>query len=578
MRPSGDDATVAMGELAARRTRIVAHCESMIRSGLTARAAEEATAGEWGVSRGSVRRWRLAAARHRDDAPDTCTEGDGRGRPGDVWSAAGAEECWRLWRADYMRLEAPASAACWRRAEKVAVRNGWLIPLEIEFRRRRDREIPRAEQVRARQGRIAAAALYPHQTRTVAGLRPLDWVSGDGNIHPVFVFLADGRLARPAVWYWQDVWSRRVLAWQAGETENSDLVRLALCDLVDNHGVPRGVVVDNTRAASARWLTTRRRRGRAASSPDAFLGVFEAIGIQSVIRTSVERTAGGRGRGRGQSKPVERAFRDLIEGIDKDPRCAGAYAGANPTAKPENYGQRAVPWDVWLDVVRDGVAEYNSRPGRRTEAAAGRSFDATWAERIGAVPIRRLTTSQRATLLLPGETTTVENNGVVRIKAGRAVGLPANRYWHASLVGYAGQSLTVRYDPRALHAGIEVFGPDGRWLCKADCIAPTAFADTAAAREHARARAGWMRDLDRAVRKRERYEDLLDQFGGQAARTATPPPPEQPAKITEMVPNPPGGRPAIDEGTGEILNLESVRREERRARMLGGMRRISGTT
>ena len=42
----------------------------------------------------------------------------------------------------------------------------------------------------------------------------------------------------------------------------------------------------------------------------------------------------------GQSKPIERAFRDFCDAIAKHPLLAGAYTGNSPSSQPANYGSR----------------------------------------------------------------------------------------------------------------------------------------------------------------------------------------------------------------------------------------------
>ena len=99
-------------------------------------------------------------------------------------------------------------------------------------------------------------------------------------------------------------------------------------------------------------------------------------------------------------------------------------------AKPENHGGRALAWEEFLSIVADGVAHLNARPGRRTEAAAGRSFDETWEAETAALPVRRLSQEQAALLLMAVESTKVQRSGVFRLKAGSGTGIPRNQYYH----------------------------------------------------------------------------------------------------------------------------------------------------
>ena len=161
----------------------------------------------------------------------------------------------------------------------------------------------------------------------------------------------------------------------------------------------------------------------------------------------------------GQAKPIERAFRDLAESISKDPRLAGAYTGNRPDAKPENYGSKAVEWELLEQVVREAIVEHNARPGRRTETARGRSFDETFAESYRSRVVKRLAPSQRAMLLLASKPVKVRPSNVIEV-AGNSYGVdPA--------LGLAGQRVVARFDPDDLTRPVMVFSLDGRMLGEA---------------------------------------------------------------------------------------------------------------
>ena len=537
-------ATSAARAKAARRASAVARSQALIAAGLSPFQADTAAAGEAGVQRAAVMRWRMRA--RAAETPAALLGGAGTGRPATAWTTPGAEDAFRIWCRDYLRREQPGAVACWRRVQALARVRGWTLPCERMFRLRLRREVPPEEIVRLREGAIAALALFPAQVRTVAGMAPLDCVSGDGKRHDTFVALSNGRVVRPVVWYWQDVRTRRILGWHWGESESWDLVRMAFVRMVDEHGVPRAVVVDNTFAASARALAgTSSRRWK--SDDEDVPGLFSALGI-TVIHTHLEREDDGRNYGWGQGKPVERAFRDLAESIERHPLCEGAYAGPAPTAKPANYGTATVPIETFLGVVATAVAEYNARDGRRTEAAGGRSFDATWDEEIQSTPVRTLTAEQRALVLLAVESTAVRPDGTFTLAAGKGTGLPRNRYQHDDLRLFGAAHLrpesrrvVVRFDPEDLHAGVHVFDAAGRHLCFAPCIHAVGFRDTEGARTHGRVRGRYRRALNQAARARAAMEDLQDIYGVEPVAAG----PGARPKVVELV-RP--GRPA--EGAG----------------------------
>ncbi len=485
------------------RARAVARYRSLEPETGDARAARDAAAAA-GVSVRTLRRWVAvadAAGAAGRAAASVLADGRRSGRPAQ-WSGEGAEEAWLLWLDDYLRPEAPAATACLRRLDRVRETRGWApLPSASAFLRRVRAEHSPAEIARAREGRVAAMRLFPAQERSVADLAPMEHLNGDGRKHDVFVATEDGRVVRPVAWYWQDVRSRKVLAWRVGETENSDLVRLSLADVERRWGVPLRVTVDNTHAASAACLSHQRRRFAGARVVDAH-GLFDAWGID-VRRTGVEREVSGRGVGHGQAKPVERAFLDLAEMIDRSPAFAGASTGSAPHRKPANYGAASVPWHEFMAVLEREIEQHNARPGRRTEAADGRSFDEAFED--GRPAPRFLDEALRSLARLAAETTRIGPDGSFRLRAGSAPELPANRYWAEQLMAHKGAEAVARFDPADLHGGVAVW-IGGALVCEARCLLPVGFADAEAARRHNGARRRWMRGLDASQRAREAME------------------------------------------------------------------------
>ena len=482
-------ATDAQRAKAAVRLAAVDRSDGLRAGGMSRADADAAAAIEHDVSVRSLGGWR---SRVRSASPGdrlaALIDAPRSGRPPREWEGPGAAELWRMFVTDWAREEAPPAEAVHRRLATVAVARGWTLPPLHAFERRTGRELSREAIVRGREGALAVMDLVPHQQRTVAGLSPLEILNGDGRRHDVIVELPSGREGRPCVWMWQDVRTRRILSWRAGETESADLLRTSLHSVITGYGVPERVIVDNTLAASSKWLTggqPNRRRWR--SSAEELPGILHQLEID-YRTTIVDRDAGGRGKGRGRSKPIERGFLDLANQIDTHPLLAGAYTGRSTRDRPETHRMRAASWDEFIDVVGRVVAEHNARPGRRTEAAAGRSFDACWSAEYSAAVVRRLSKSQASVLLLAAEPSRVDRSGCLRLKAGRASGLPANRYHSDQLVAWAGKRVVARFDPAGLHDGVEVFDLDGRHVCHAPCLAPDGFADTERAREYERAR------------------------------------------------------------------------------------------
>jgi hypothetical protein len=210
----------------------------------------------------------------------------------------------------------------------------------------------------------------------------------------------------------------------------------------------------------------------------------------------------------GQAKPIERAWKDLCcERIAKHPALAGAYTGNNPMAKPENYGSKAIPIATFMAVLDEQVKLHNAREGRRSKVCSGRSFDQAFAESYEArkVDIRRPSEETLAYLLMQADTVTVYKNG-------SHIAYNSNRYYNEALTAYSGTKVAVRFDPERMHSGLHVYTLDGRFICRAACVAATGFGDTEAAREHARAKNQFKRatkDQLKAVRKMDALEAVI---------------------------------------------------------------------
>lgn len=397
-----------------------------------------------------------------------------------------SESAWEYFKADYLAPEKPNASSCYERLKLAAKAHGWVIPSLDSLMRRMALEIPRQQLVMLREGEHALMQLYPPQVRSVADLDAMQWINGDGYQHNVFVKWFNGEILRPKTWFWQDVYSRKIIGYRCDISENTDSIRLSLMDVCSKYGIPREITIDNTRAAANKWLTGGvKNRYRFKVKEDDPLGIIPMMGIQlhwsSVIL----------GKGHGQAKPVERAFGvgGLEEYVDIHPALRGCYTGPNPMEKPDNYGERAVDAEEFLRVLAEGVAMYNAKVGRDTEACHGvMSFDQAFEQSYRQATVRKATREQLLVMLLQSEATRVSKHGTIELESGGTIASRSNRYYHPDLAQYAGQKVIARFDPQNLHAAVMVTTLQGLHICEAECLAPVAFGDTQQAREHKRKR------------------------------------------------------------------------------------------
>lgn len=380
-------------------------------------------------------------------------------------------DAWEYFKADYLRLEQPALAACYDRLTRIAPTHGWgELPSLKTFQRRLDEEVPKAAQVLARKGREAARAMAPAQRRDRTVFASLEAVNADGYRHNVFVRWPDGTIARPISIAFQDIRSGRWLARRTDRSENKEATRLAIGDVVTRHGIPEHVYFDNGRHFSSKWLTGRMPfRFRFKVKDEEPAGILTTLGVKVHFTTPYS----------GRSKPIERMFKDVGEYIDKHPAFAGAYTGRNPVAKPENYGATAVPFDLFEKVCASEMAAHNAREGRRGLGMDGRSFDQVFQEHAPELGFRRAGPEQRRLFMLAAE-------GVTARKPDGRIELFDNRFWCEALAERVGERLIVRFDPQNLSAGVALYTLDNRYIAEAGRLDDIGFNSVDDAREAAR--------------------------------------------------------------------------------------------
>lgn len=497
-------------DVAEQRLRAVQALDALVRSGTPVMEARKAVSdqlthdGMKGCSPVNLARWQKAVAhteRHHWLAlllPHYTGRTATAEIPGDAWD---------LFKADWLRVEKPSAVSCYERLERIAQARGWELPSLRTFERRLQRELPRAIRVLAREGEEAMMKMYPAQERDRSVFAALEAVNSDGHKFDLMVRFPDGHVGRPMIVAFQDLYSGKILGWRLSDHESSDVVRLALADMVIRYGVPQHTYLDNGRAFASKWMTGgTRNRYRFKVREEDPVGIITSLGIEVHWVTPYH----------GQAKPIERAWRDLCcEHIAKHPAFAGAYTGNNPMAKPENYGSRAIEWEAFERIVTEEIAAHNARSGRRSKVCAGRSFDAVFAESYACATIRKVTQEQQRMLFMAAEAVTAGNDGSVR--------LAGNRYWTEALTEVANRKVVLRVDPQHLQGTAYVYALDGTFIAEAPCVAAVGFADTNAAREHGRARKDWRR-----ARKQQLDAERRMDAAEIAAQLPTPPPEQLP--------------------------------------------------
>lgn len=540
----------ALKEKAQYRHRLLLAVETLIAQGSKRLKAIAIVADQAGESSGTFRRWcGLVKGLDRSDwLPALAPRWSGR-----TATVACSAEAWDFFKADYLRAEAPCAEAVYRRLARAARAHGWTIPSCRTLQRRIEREFSSIGITMARKGQDAAKRRYPAQERDRSVFKALEAVNADGHKFDLFARGEDGTIARPIAVVWQDLYSGKIIACRVGATESAALVRLATADMVERYGIPDRAWMDNGRAFASKWNTGGiANRYRFTVRPEEPQGVLTALGVEVHWTQPFS----------GQSKPIERAFRDFAEDVSKHPRFAGCYTGNAPDAKPENYGSRAIPIAEFIAILTQEIAAHNARPGRRSAVCDGRSFDEAFAGSYATALPRKATAEQRRLLLLAAEGISVDRtDGSIR--------LMGNRYHDGStaLMQLAGRKAVVRFDPQRLDQPIHVYALDGRFVATCPRVEKAGFDDVDAARAHQRARNDRLK-AERTQLDAERRMSIIE------AAELLPPPPEPPALPETKIVRPVFSQIAAARQAAPAMTPEE--RDEAFSRGVARMRTASG--
>lgn len=482
-----DEQSGSVKQEAERRLIVVAEVHLLTEAGTTKSAAVAAASANHAVGQATIWNWlRLVDGLPRADwLPALAPRRKGGGVEAEIHP-----DLWEAFKSDFLRPEQPTLTSVYRRVGRIAAARGLSMASERTFRRKLEREIEPELMLLRREGAEALRRAVPAHRRSVAELRAMEWVNIDGHKFDVFARTPDGRVVRPMMVAIQDVFSRKILAHRIGTEESAVLTRLAFADLFRDWGIPGHAVLDNGRAFASKWITGgTKTRFRFKIRDEEPMGLLPGLGVKTHFTIPY----------RGQSKPIERGFRDLCDSIAKHPAFAGAYTGNSPMAKPENYGSKAIEWDRFCAVAAEEIGEHNARAGRRTESAHGRSFDEVFAESYAVAPIQKVVDPavMRMALLAADQKLINRQTGVLELEG--------NRYWHPNMFALRGERVTVRFDPDNLHGSVHLYDTQGRYLMEAMLLADEGFATTAGARETAKRAA----NVKRRAKELEAAERLL---------------------------------------------------------------------
>ncbi|MEN8723852.1 MAG: transposase domain-containing protein [Alphaproteobacteria bacterium] len=477
---------------AQRRLGIMQRIEALEHQGFSRNQASAMIACETNVCERTIWNWRnqIEGQPQADWLPLLAPKPRGAAATKTVKRAACSNDAFEVFKADYLRAEKPSAASCYDRLVRIAAQRKWQLPSLKTLQRRLTAEVPAAAIVLARDGHDALKASYPAMRRDRSHFGAMEAVNADCHTVDVFVKMPDGKIMRPTLIAVQDLRSGKFVGWRFDDKPNANGVRLAMHDMFRDYGIPRLVYFDNGREFASKMITGgQKTRFRFKVKDDDVQGLLTSLGIK--VHWTLPYS--------GQSKPIERAFRDLCDHMAKHPAFAGAYTGNHVMAKPENYGSKAIAYDEFVRVADQAIRDHNARSGRQGQGMDGRSCDEVFAQSYAQEQIRRATEPQLRMALLAAERVTARRpNGMVY--------LLKNGFWAEFLLDHLGGQLMIRFDPDDLSQGVHVYDAESRYLGHAPMIEAHGFNDVDAAREHARNRKNYekrqreMLELERSMR------------------------------------------------------------------------------
>jgi hypothetical protein len=415
------------------------------------------------------------------------------------------------------RPENPTFHKCYIETRKTAETHKWgKVPSEKTLTRLY-KAIPAGQRAFYEGGSKKLDRALPTHHRDRSETLALDGVNYDSRVWDNFVKMPDGRIIRLTIVCIQDEATGYPLAWHWAETESSDLYLAVTYKWLKEIGWVAGKTYarfDNTLAANNRNLTggaLARNRKEAKERPQ-ILGLLPFLGINARY-TQPERPTG---------KVVERTWLEWADYSEKDIRLAGSYTGKDPTAKPENYQESAVPLDTFLKVIEEALDYIRTRTDRRGSVAFGRSLKEIFEEGYAPLAVTKLTDAQRRLFFTVAEQRTVTPKGEIIL--GKRP--HQNFYYHRDLLNYAGKNVTVRFDPEDYKKPIIVMDDEGNILVRqVPRTEKVGFNNRNQQRAHERARRAEMRAIQEAAKQR----DLMTQIEMQALVGDAPPAPEIPS-------------------------------------------------
>jgi len=252
----------------------------------------------------------------------------------------------------------------------------------------------------------------PYINRDYTLFNPMEWGVGDHHLFD-FVIKHRGRIFRPWLTRFDDMRSRKICGWHIDIIPNTLTILRALSMAVENCGTFDNLLIDNGKDFRSHWFAgnawKQKKMKLDKETCDLIEGVLHDCGTIAHFCLPY----------RGQSKPIERAFRTDIELFEKRME---TYVGSNTATRPDEAklywgkinGRDKIEVTLTLEELRRRYAEYvewyNSEWHHTGQGMDGKTPEQVFAE--SKRPRKEMSEEMRRYIFTRREKRTITRNGV----------------------------------------------------------------------------------------------------------------------------------------------------------------------
>ena len=299
----------------------------------------------------------------------------------------------------------------------------------------------------------------PYITRDYTLFQPMEWGVGDHHLFD-FVIKHKGRIFRPWLTRFDDMRSRYICGWHIDIIPNTLTILRALSMAVENCGTFDNLLIDNGKDFRSHWFAgnawKQRKMKLDKETCDLIEGVLHDCGTQAHFCIPY----------RGQSKPIERAFRTDIELFEKRME---TYVGSNTATRPDEAklywgrinGRDKIEVTLTLEELRKRYAEYVEWFNNEWQHS-GQGMDGKTPAQVfeaNRIPRKEISEEMRRYIFTRREKRIVRRQGVT---------IDGIEYYNPQMVQYIGSEVEVRRDINKIGTVSLYSLPDRTYLFEAE--------------------------------------------------------------------------------------------------------------